>query len=72
MGVLANVAQEVGGRKNLQGIIWVGAFNYLPLKEFLALVREFDWDMSPWPPDKEKPRLFVQQEDEWGFKEAFI
>lgn len=54
--------------KAIQGDIFIGAFNYLKLGEFVAHLRGLDWDGLP-----ETVRLFVQEEhDEHGFHEVAI
>lgn len=63
VGSLSDVSTYAGGRKQLQARVWVAAFNYLPLDRFVEMLRTFAWGYT-------KPRLFVQEEEEWGFKEC--
>jgi hypothetical protein len=52
-----------GGTKRLECSIWVGAFNYLPVEEFVERVKA-----APWR-DKESVQLFIKEDDDQLFRE---
>jgi hypothetical protein len=43
-GQLVEVSGNAGGTKAFQGQLWVGAFNYLTVGEFLAVVFAQQWE----------------------------
>ena len=61
-GTLHKVDQHAGGTKALQAEVYMGAFNYLPVGEFIALVKTLPWE---YPEDI---RLFMQEEQEYSFR----
>ena len=63
-GKLIRVDHLVTSGKAMQATVFIGAFNYLDLKEFIKVVDASPWDM------KENMALFVKEEEEWTFKRA--
>lgn len=68
VGTLKDVSTYAGGHKSFQATIWAGAFNYLPREKFIAILRAFPWSTTSIA----TPRLFMQEEAEWGFKEVSL
>lgn len=42
-GALKRVDEHAGGNRALQDEVWLGAFNYLELEEFIEFVKGLDW-----------------------------
>jgi hypothetical protein len=41
---LARIHEHAGGPKYLEAEVWVGAFNYLPMPDFVAHLKSLAWD----------------------------
>ena len=57
-GELKQVDDFAGGRKSIQAMVFMGAFNYLCIPEFVAAV-----GAAPWQ-DEERVQLFIKNEEE--------
>lgn len=55
-----------GGTKALQCGVWVGAFNYLSLKEFIEFLKGLDWT-DEYDDDLGMVQLLYQDEHDTGF-----
>lgn len=63
-GELKEVSEAAGGTRAMQALVFLGAFNYLDLSEFVEAVKA-----APWR-DSEGIALFVKQEEEWRFTDV--
>jgi hypothetical protein len=56
------VSEHAGGTKAMEAEVWLGAFNYLDLEDFLERVRLTDFE---YPDDV---RILVQEQDDDHFR----
>ena len=64
-GLLAEVDQFAGGRKNMEALVFMGAFNMVPIDDFLEWVRRAPW-VSP-----ENVRVFAKDEGDEAFEQVW-
>ena len=64
LGELKEVSKAAAGTKVMQALVFMGAFNYLDLAEFVEAVKA-----TPWR-DSEGIAVFVKQEEEWRFTDV--
>jgi hypothetical protein len=64
-GVLHNVTLAAGGSKAVEADVWLGAFNYLNLKEFASAVERVKWE-SPG-----SVAIFIKEQEDERF-ELFV
>lgn len=60
---LREVSRYAHGSKEVEADIWIAAYNYLDLDQFMSIVSICDWE-SP-----EDVRVFVQDQDDNHFSE---
>lgn len=65
-GELEKVDGYAGGRKALQAEVWMGAFNYLEIPEFVATVAAQHWQ------DRDAVQVFIKDEHEDVFSQRII
>ena len=64
-GTFKQVDEHGGGRKAHQWDMWTGAFNHLPIDDFLAAVAAVPLERWGWggAEDRAKTRIIVQKEE---------
>jgi hypothetical protein len=65
-GKLVRVDEYVTSGKAMQATVFIGAFNYLDLKEFIKVVDAAPWDV------KENTALFVKEEEQDTFRQVVL
>jgi hypothetical protein len=70
LGELARVDQHAGGKRAMECHLWAGAFNNLPIDEFVTVYQQTVAAMPRGPMSSFPPRLLLRRQDDWDFHMA--
>ena len=67
LGELAQVDQHAGGRKAIECYVWMGAFNYLEIGEFVDVYQK---SLGTITDPQTRPQLLLKRQDDDKFYEV--